>query len=115
MARAICEFDISKATGPGNIPAIRMKMCSLDLSLFFVIIFNKCLLQACLSACWKFCSIIPAYKNDGERSDPRNYRQINPLPKISKVSQTLINDKLVNHLENCSLFSDIRYGFMVSR
>ena len=34
---------------------------------------------------------------------------------ISKVFEKLINNRIVNHLEKCGLFSDFQYGFRSSR
>ena len=89
-------------------------MCFPELPPVLSKLFNKCLLQPCFPSCWKFSSVIPAYKNDDERSDPRNYRSFGVLSIISKVLETLINNKLINHLENSGLFSDLQYAFRAS-
>ena len=34
---------------------------------------------------------------------------------VSKVFEKLVNDRLVNHLEKCDLFSNFQYGFRSSR
>ena len=34
---------------------------------------------------------------------------------ISKVLEKLVNNRIVDHLEKCGLFSDFQYGFMFSR
>ena len=56
-----------------------------------------------------------ANKTSGDRSDPGNYRPISLLPIVSKVSETLINNGLVKHLEGTGLFSDLQYGFKAWR
>ena len=33
---------------------------------------------------------------------------------VSKVFEKLVNDRLVNHLEKCDLFSNFQYGFRSS-
>ena len=99
---------------PDNIPEVVLKMCFPELPPVLSKLFNKCLLQPCFPSCWKFSSVILAYKNDDERSDPRNYRPLRLLSIISKVLETLINNKLINHLENSGLFSDLQYAFRAS-
>ena len=37
------------------------------------------------------------------------------LSVISKVFEKLVNNRIVNHLEKCGLFSDFQYGFVSSR
>ena len=34
---------------------------------------------------------------------------------VSKLSEKLINNRIVYHLEKCDLFSDFQYGFRSSR
>ena len=34
---------------------------------------------------------------------------------VSKVFEKLVNNKIVDHLEKCGLFSDLQYGFRSSR
>ena len=34
---------------------------------------------------------------------------------VSKVSEKLVNNRIVNHLEKCGLFSDFQYGFRSSQ
>ena len=55
-------------------------------------------------------SVVPVFKNVGERSTAKNYR-----PVISKVFEKLVNNRIVDHLEKCGLFSDFQYSFRSSR
>ena len=73
------------------------------------------LTERCFPYPWKFASVIPVFKNCGDRSNPSNYRPISLLPVISKIFEALINDALVNHLESNNLFSDSQYGFRSTR
>ena len=53
----------------------------------------------------------------GERSTStaKNYRPISLLSVVSKVFEKLVNNRIIDHLEKCSLFSDFQYGFRSSR
>ena len=37
------------------------------------------------------------------------------LSVVSKIFGKLINNRIVNHLEKCGLFSDFQYGFRLSQ
>ena len=76
VSRAIYNLDASKATGPGRIPAIAHKMCSPELSPAIAKLYNKSLAESCFPSYWKSSSVVPVFKNDGERSDPGKYRPI---------------------------------------
>ena len=45
----------------------------------------------------------------------KNYRPVSVLSVISKVFEKLVNNRIVDHLETCGLFSDFQYGFRSSR
>ena len=49
----------------------------------------------------------------GERA--KNYRPVSLLSVVSKVFEKLGNNRTVDHLEKCGLFSDFQYGFRSSQ
>ena len=59
--------------------------------------------------------MVPVLRNVGERSTAKNYRPVSLLSVVSKVFEKLLNNRIVDHLENCGLFSDFQYSFRSSR
>ena len=59
--------------------------------------------------------MVPVFKNVGERSTAKNYRPVSLFSVVSKVFEKLVNDRIVDHLEKCGLFSDFQYGFRSSQ
>ena len=59
--------------------------------------------------------MVPVFKNFGERSTAKSYRPVSLLSVVSKVFEKLVNNRIVDHLEKCGLFSDFQYGFRSSR
>ena len=55
--------------------------------------------------------MVPIFKNVGERSTAKNCRPVSLLSLVSKVFEKLVNNRTVDHLEKCSLFSHLQYGF----
>ena len=55
------------------------------------------------------------FKNVGERPTAKNYHPVSLLSVVSKVFEKLVNNRIVDHLEMCGLFSDFQYGFRSSR
>ena len=70
--------------------------------------------ESCFTDCWKVSSVFPVFKNVGERCAAKNYHPVSLLSVISKVFEKLVNNKIVDHLEKCGLFSDFHYGFRSS-
>ena len=58
--------------------------------------------------------MIPVFNNVGERSTAKNYRPVTLLSVASKVFEKLVNNRILDHLEECGLFSDFQYGFRFS-
>ena len=104
VKKVIANLDSSKASGPDCIPVVVLKNCEPELSYIFAELFNKCLKESCFPNCWKVSSVVPVSGNVGERSAARYYRPVSPLSVVSKVFEKLVNDRIVDHLENCSLF-----------
>ena len=92
-----------------------LKNCETKLSYIPAELFNKCLKESCLPDCWKVLSLVPVFKNVGERSTAINYRPVSLLSVVSKVFEKFVNNRIVDHLEKCGLFSDFQYGFRSSR
>ena len=63
-----------------------------------------CLKESCFPACWKVSSVVPVFKNVGERSAAKNYHPVSLLSVVSKVFEKLVNNRIIDHLENCGLF-----------
>ena len=62
-----------------------------------------------------FSSVFPVFKNVGERFEAKNYCPLSFLSVVSKVFEKLVNNRIVDHLEKCGLFSDFQYGFRPSQ
>ena len=114
VRKVVMNLDLSKASGPDCIPVVVLKNCEPELSYILAELFNKCLKESCFPDCWKVSSVVPVFKNVGERSTAKNYRPVSLLSVVSKVFEKLVNNRIVDHLEKCGLFSDFQYGFRSS-
>ena len=115
VKKIITNLDSSKTSGPDCIPVEVLKNCESELSYILAKLFNKCLKDSCFPDCWKVSSVVPVFKNVGERSTAKNYHPVSLLSVVSKVFEKLRNNRIVDHLEKCGLFSDFQYGFRSSR
>ena len=99
--KVIINLDLSKASGPHCIPVVVLKNCEPELSYILAELFNK---ESCFPDCWKVSSVVPVFKNVGERSTAKNYCPVSLLSVVSKVFKKLVNNRTVVHLEKCGLF-----------
>ena len=115
IKKVIMNLDSSKASGPDCILVVVLKNCEPKLSYILAKLFNMCLKESCFPDCWEVSSVVPVFKNVGERSAAKNYRPVSLLSVVSKVFEKLVNNRIVDHLENGGLFSDLQYGFRSSQ
>ena len=115
MDLVIVNIDLSKASSSDCIPVVVLKNCEPELSYILAELFNKCLKESCFPDCWKVSSVVHVFKNVRKRSTVKNYRPVSILSVFSKVFEKLVNNRIVDHLEKCGLFSDFQYGFRSSR
>ena len=59
--------------------------------------------------------MVPIIKNVEERPTAENCRPVSLTSVVSKVFEKNVNDRIVDHLERCGIFSDFQYGFRSSR
>ena len=59
--------------------------------------------------------MVPVFKNFWERITAKNYCRVSLLSVVRKVFEKLVDNRIVDHLEKCGLFSDFQYGFRSSR
>ena len=115
VRKVVISLPLSKASGPSCIPVVVLKNCEPELSYILAELFKKCLKESCFPDCWKISSVVPVFKNVGERSTTKNYHLVSLLSVVSKVFEKLVNNRIVGHLEKCGLLSDFQYGFSYSR
>ena len=115
VKQVITNLDSSKASGPDCIPVLVLKNCEPELSYILAELFNMCLKEFCFPDCLKVSLVVPIFMSDGERSTTKNYRPVSLLSVVSKVFEKLVNNRIVDHLEKCGIFSDFQYGFRSSR
>ena len=104
VKRVITNLDSSKASGPDCIPVVVLKNCEPELSYILAELFNMCLKESCFPDCWKVSSMVPVFKNVGGRSTAKNYHSVSLLSVVSTVFEELVNKRIVDHPEKCSLF-----------
>ena len=106
---------MSKASGPDCTPVVVLIKCEPKLSYILAEFFNKRLNESCFPDCWKVSLVVSVFNNIGERSTAENSRPVSLLSVVNKVFEKLINNRIVDHLDKCDLFSDFQYGCRSSK
>ena len=115
IKKVVVNLDLSKASGLDCITVVVLKNCEPELSYILAELFNKCLNESCCPDCWNVSSVVPVFKNVGEKSSAKNCHLVSLLPVVIKVFEKLVNNRIADHLEKCGLFSNFQYGFRSSQ
>ena len=80
--KVILNLDLSKASGPDCIPVVVLKNYEPELSYILAELFNNCFKESCFPECCKVSSVVPVFKNVGERfTAKKNSRIVDHLEK----------------------------------
>ena len=99
--------DLSKASSPDCIPVVVQKNSEPELFYILAEFFNKCLKESSFPDCWKILSVVPVFRNVGERYTAENYRPVNLLSVVSKFFEKLVNNRSFGHEEKCVVFFQV--------
>ena len=114
VEKALCKLNINKTPGPDGIHPRILKEAKIELIKPLTIIFNQTLREGKVPIEWKKANVTAIFKN-GDKKDPSNYRPISLTSVICKLIETIIRDKIVNHLEDNSLILNSQHGFRRGR
>lgn len=72
---------------------------------------NLSIIVAVFPSVWKSTAVVPVFKN-GDPLSVDNYRPISIIPTVSKVTEKLISQRIITHL-NTTTFSlhSMQFGF----
>ena len=85
VRKVVMNLDLSKASDPDCIPVVVLKNCEPELSYILAELFNKCLKESCFPDCLKVSSVVPVFKNVGERSTAKNYHPVSLLSIVKSL------------------------------
>ena len=68
-----------------NLSVVVLKNCEPELSYILAELFNMCLKESCFPDCWKVSSVVPEFKNVGERSTSKSNCPLSLLSVASKI------------------------------
>mgnify|MGYP002629063357 FL=1 len=84
-----------------GIPGKFISLISTPISFSLSTLFNNLFKEGLFPDIWKISHITALYKNKGSKTDKNNYRPISLLPTLSKLCESVIHKRLLDHcIEN---------------
>jgi hypothetical protein len=110
VLNCIENLKVNKTPGPDKISPRVLKEAKNSFVKPLTDLFNISLQTGTLPDQWKQANVTPIFKK-GSKSQPSNYRPISLTSIVCKMLESLIRDKLVNHLEENGILRDTQHGF----
>ena len=114
VTKKLKNINVSKSPGPDEIHPRLLRETANVLAKPLSIIYNSSLRTERLPDQWKDAHISAMFKK-GDRKQPNNYRPISLTSIVGKVLESIIRDKIINHMVTNNLFSSKQYGFITGR
>ena len=105
VKKVMRNLDLSKASGSDCIPVVVGKNCEPELSYVLAELFNKCLRRLVFQIIERFHRWSLYLRMLGKGL------QLKTTTLLVFLWLGLLNNRIVDHLEKCCLFSDFQYGF----
>ena len=111
VLKKLNDLNAGKSPGPDKWHPVFLKNVADLIAEPLAILFNKSLNEGILPSQWlKAC--ITAIHKKGDKGLPENYRPVSITSIICKIMESLVRDKLVEHMSENDLFSKHQHGFV---
>ena len=114
VKKLLSKMKIGKAAGPDNIPPILLVEAADTLATPVSIIFKKSLEHGQLPNEWKQANITPIFKK-GSRTAANNYRPVSLTSVLCKAMESLLRNRVMDHLQENDLICKEQHGFTPGR
>ena len=114
VRKKLDKLNAGKTPGPDKWHPLLLKSVADLISLPLSILFQKSLNEGILPSQWLNACITAIHKK-GEKGIPDNYRPVSMTSIICKLMESIVRDKLVEHMVTNKLFSEWQHGFVPLR
>ena len=105
--------NLNPGKSPGFHPQV-LKELAEELAEPVPLIFSKSLAEGKLPESRKDANVTPFFKK-GDKSKPGNYHPVSLTSVLGKVMESIIKDRVVEHMESNSFSSECQHGFIAKR
>jgi hypothetical protein len=108
------KLKLNKAPGvDGIVPLILVKAADIVCKPLSSI-FNSSLTAGIVPTDWRRANVTAIFKQ-GQRNNPSNYRPVSLTCQVCKILESIMKDRVQQHLDRCNLIKDSQHGFRKQR
>ena len=98
---------------PENIPFTFLKKCAISLALPIAHILRVSFFTGSVPVNWKYATILPLYKNKGDKKLSLNYRPLTITCSLAKIAEKFIFDRIFTFIK--PKFASFQHGFLPNK
>ena len=110
----LSKINTNKSQGPDGIHPKLLKELSGELAKPLTDLFNQSLATGVVPEDWKLANVVPIHKK-GSREESGNYRPVNLTSILGKLMETILKERIVQHLKSHGLKDEKQHGFTSGR
>ena len=114
VLKRLVALNPNKSCGPDGFHPRLLKELATILAGPLTVFFQKTLNEGTLPSDWKEAQVTPLFKK-GDKSSPGNYRPVSLTSVVCKVMESVVRDRIIDHLTVHHLLSDCQHGFIAGR
>ena len=114
VASKLEKLERYKSCGSDEVHSYVLREAAKAMAKPLALIFQKSLDEGTCPEEWKSANVTPIHKK-GDRTEPSNYRPVSLTSQVCKVLESIIRDKIVEHLTENNLLNDAQHGFREGR
>ena len=114
VERKLSALNPSSAPGPDGCHPRVLREVRQVLSQPLALLYRRSLDLGTVPDEWKLARVVPIFKK-GDKSNPGNYRPVSLTAVTCKILESLIRDRLLQHLSESDILSNDQHGFRPKR
>ena len=114
VRKKLSELNVNKSPGPDELHPKLLNELREVLAEPLMELFKSSLDQGIVPQGWKEATVSPLYKK-GKRDKPENYRPVSLTSIVGRILESIIKDKIVEHLDKFKLIRASQHGFTRGR
>ncbi len=95
-----------------GIPGKFLNLISSEISYSLHQLFNNQFEVGIFPDIWKTAHVVPIYKRSGSKNSKTNFRPISILPTLSKVCESIVHDRLLDHCSKYNIISERQAAYL---
>ena len=111
VLKELNKLKSHKSPGPDEVYARVLKECKAELCCPLVSLFNNSIKSGIVPKAWKLADVVPIFKK-GEKIKKSNYRPISLTSTVGKILESIIANKIGEHLEKHKFIKLSQHGFL---